>query len=237
MRRVPPGRAGRLWVERRLSVARRAADLLDQKSRILRQERARLAPLSEQTRAEWEQCCAEAETWLLRAALLGGQAAIRHATPQRPATVTVRWATAMGARYPAEAVTTIDDPDAAGPGVGNAALGPAAAAYRRALDAAARHAAASAALRTIDAELLATRRRLRAVQDRWIPRLESTLARIRLALDEQERAEGVRLRWAAAQLEDARQTSDATDEEPRKRERARNTTCRHDERLDLGRER
>jgi len=68
------------------------------------------------------------------------------------------------------------------------------------LDAAARHAAALTALRTIEAELLATRRRLRAVEDRWIPRLESTLARIRLALDEQERAEGVRLRWAAGHL-------------------------------------
>ena len=40
VRRVPPGRAGRLWLQHRLAVAQRGADLLDQKLRILRSEQA-----------------------------------------------------------------------------------------------------------------------------------------------------------------------------------------------------
>ena len=197
--RVPPGRAGRLWLEGRLAVARRAANLLERKLRVLRQERERLAALHEQTAIAWEQSCVEAETWLLRAALLGGQAAIRHAIPRRPAEVRITWATTMGVRYPADARCALppgDDEDGGGTGPDNAALTPTADAYRSALAAAARHAAARAALRTIDDELLATRRRVRAIEHRWIPRLESTLARIRLALEEEERAEGLRLRWA-----------------------------------------
>ena len=43
---VPPGRAGRLWLQRRLQVARRGADLLDRKLRLLADELGRLRTLS-----------------------------------------------------------------------------------------------------------------------------------------------------------------------------------------------
>jgi V/A-type H+/Na+-transporting ATPase subunit D len=43
----------------------------------------------------------------------------------------------------------------------------------------------------------ATRYRLRAIEDRWIPRLEQALAEVTLALEEQELADAARLRLAA----------------------------------------
>jgi hypothetical protein len=108
---------------------------------------------------------------------------------------------AMGLRYPSEASYRAPAPDTGSDtGTGattGAALQQACAAHRLALDAAVRHAAAQAALRAIEAEMAANRRRLHAVEDRWIPRLESTLAAVLLELAEAERSEGVRLRWAA----------------------------------------
>jgi V/A-type H+/Na+-transporting ATPase subunit D len=58
------------------------------------------------------------------------------------------------------------------------------------------HAATAEALRVIEAEVLSTRHRLRAIEDRWIPRLEQALAEVTLALEEQELADAVRLRLA-----------------------------------------
>ena len=71
-------------------------------------------------------------------------------------------------------------------------------AHRAALAAAIRHAAAAEALRVIEAEVLATRYRLRAVRDRWIPRLEQALAEVTFALEEQERSDAARLRLTVA---------------------------------------
>jgi hypothetical protein len=47
-------------------------------------------------------------------------------------------------------------------------------------------------------EALATRHRLRAIEDRWIPRLEQALAEVTLALEEQELADAIRLRLAGS---------------------------------------
>ena len=60
------------------------------------------------------------------------------------------------------------------------------------------HAAAAETLRVIEAEVLATRYRLRGIQDRWIPRLEQALAEVTLALEEQELADAARLRLAVS---------------------------------------
>ena len=61
-----------------------------------------------------------------------------------------------------------------------------------------RHAAAAEALRVVEAEALATRYRLRAIEDRWIPRLEQALAEVTLALEEQELSDAARLRLAVS---------------------------------------
>jgi ATP synthase subunit D len=70
-------------------------------------------------------------------------------------------------------------------------------AHAAALQAAVRHAAAAQALRVIEAETAATRHRLRAIENHWIPRLEQALTEVTLALEEQELADAARLRLAA----------------------------------------
>jgi V/A-type H+-transporting ATPase subunit D len=191
---VPPGRAGRLWLLRRLETARRGADLLDRKLRILQGELSRLAESAARSAAQWDRAQVDANRWLLRAGLLDGQRAIRLSADGSFAEVTISYTSIMGTRFPASAACTIPPPAAwDGP-----VLAAARQAHRTALMAAMRHAAASEALRVIEAEALATRYRLRAVKDRWIPRLEQALAEVSLAIEEQERADAARLRLAAA---------------------------------------
>jgi V/A-type H+-transporting ATPase subunit D len=190
---VPPGRAGRIWLVRRLETARRGADLLDRKLRILRSELGRLQAAAAETAEQWDRCQADARTWLMRAALLGGERAIRLADDGQVADVRVSYAVTMGIRHPETATCAIpptitwDSP----------VLARARRAHRGALEAAAQHAAATAAVRTVDDQVRATRYRLRAVQDRWIPRLEQALAETTFTIEELERADAARLRLAA----------------------------------------
>jgi V/A-type H+-transporting ATPase subunit D len=189
---VPPGRAGRIWLVRRLETARRGGDLLDRKLRILQGELGRLQAAAVETAALWDRCHADARTWLLRAALLGGERAIRLADDGQVADVRVSYTTTMGIRHPETATCAIpptltwDSPVLAG----------ARQAHRGALEAAARHAAATTAVRMVDEEVRATRYRLRAVRDRWIPRLEQALAETTFTIEELERADAARLRLA-----------------------------------------
>ena len=175
-------------------MARRGADLLDRKLRILQAELARFRDAEARTAAEWNRCCTDAERWLLRASMLGGQRAVRLAAGGQPATVTMPYTVTMGVRHPASpacvipAAVTWDGP----------ALTRARQAHAAALEAAVRHVAAAEALRVIEAEALATRYRLRAIEDRWIPRLEQALAEVTLALEEQELADAARLRLAVS---------------------------------------
>jgi V/A-type H+/Na+-transporting ATPase subunit D len=189
---VPPGRAGRLRLERRLQVARRGADLLDRKLRILQRELPVLRADAERTARDWARCAADADRWLLRAALLGGQRAIRLASEGANTQVDVCYAVTVGVAHPAAVTCTFQPPESwAGPTVAAARQ-----AHQAALQAAARSAAASAALRIMEAEAATTRLRLRAVRDRWIPLLEQARAELALAIDEQERADNARLRLA-----------------------------------------
>ncbi len=197
VRGQPPGRAGLMWLQHRLGLAHRAASRLDQKLKILRTEQAAFALLLERSGLAWEQSSREAETWLLRAALLGGQDGVRPPAGQPPAEVSITWTNALGTSYPSHGSCMSPEPDPRIANVSPAALVEATAAHRRALQSAVEHAVASTASRAIDVEVTMTRQRLRGVQDRWVPRLERALAGLRLSLDETELAEHVRLRWAA----------------------------------------
>jgi V/A-type H+-transporting ATPase subunit D len=189
---APPGRAGRLWVDRRLRAARRGAELLDRKLHILQAELDLRRKSAELTRQEWEQRCTEAEQLLLRAALLGGQRAIRLAADEGTADVHISHAVTAGVHHPAGGTCATRQPAPwAGPATAEARR-----AHQTALEAAVAHAAAAAALRLIGAEAAVTRYRLRAIKDRWIPRLERARAEITFALDEVERADQARLRRA-----------------------------------------
>ena len=194
---MPPGRAGRLWLQHRLSTAQRGADLLDHKLRILRAEREQLALERDMMAAEWDSASREAYTWLLRSVLLGGQRSVRLAATPAPAEVRIHWAQSMGVRYPAEATCTVPEPAPDAPPPANAALVAARDCYRRAVAAGVRQAALETAVRALEAQEVATRRRLRAIEDRWIARLQQALADLQFKLDEDEHNDAVRLRWAA----------------------------------------
>lgn len=198
--RHPPGREGRLWLRRRLTTARRGADLLDRKLRILRREEQRFVALADRTRGDWELHCREAEQWLLKAAVVAGDQAVRPDPALAVAQVDVVWQAVMGVRYPASAAVRAPDPHPQPPVAGTAARPAAAEAYRAAVQAAVAHAVAVAAAEVVSAEVATTRGRLRAIEDRWVPRLEQALQALELALDESERADAVRLRWAAGRL-------------------------------------
>lgn len=189
---VPPGRAGRLWLKQRLSVARRAAELLDRKLRILARQEDKLRARSDGTVAEWENLYAEAGRWLLRAVMLGGERAVEAGAGTADAQVEIRYTVTAGVRHPGSASCTTSEP---GDWEG-ATAAQARQAYRAALAAAVQHAAASAALAAVQAEVATTRYRLRAVRDRWIPRLEEALTQSEQSLEELERADAARLRRA-----------------------------------------
>ncbi|MDR3659843.1 MAG: V-type ATP synthase subunit D [Mycobacterium sp.] len=193
--RVPPGRAGRLWLRTRLGVAERGVTLLEQKVAILGGERRRLRALAADTGRDWERACLDARTWTLRATLLGGQRSIQQATPELPAMVTVAWTTTMGIRYPGGAECTPPRQDE-GVLVDSSALVYAQRAHVAAVAAAARHGAVIAAVRVIDREFHATRLRAMALRRHWVPNLRAALAKVELDLEEQERAEGIRLKSA-----------------------------------------
>ncbi|MFF4585693.1 V-type ATP synthase subunit D [Streptomyces sp. NPDC001388] len=201
-RRTPPGRAGRLRLRHSLAVAERGADLLEQKLRILRAEHERLQRTETEAARAWRDLLSEAEDWLLRGLLLGGEQALGTATAGiGPAEVTVGWTTSMGVRHPTAAAVSVPSrpPTAAAPT--NTALVHAEAAYGRSLRAAAEYAAAHTAAQLLGAEVTSTRHRVRALRRHWIPRLRQALDRADLALEQAEHEDGVRRRWAARSTE------------------------------------
>ncbi len=192
----PPGRAGLTWLVRREAVAARGSDLLERKLRILLAEEVNYALRAERTRTDWERTVADLEAWMLRSALLSGERGLRLATDGADAHVEVDWRLTMGVRYPAGADCTLPTATA-GFQPDNAALHRATAAAQEAVRAGVEHAVATAALAAISAEIAGTRRQLRALQRRWLPRLDEARARLLIQLDEYEHDEHVRLRWAA----------------------------------------
>ena len=194
-RTIPPGRAGRMWLRGRLATAERGRDQLDRKLRILIPERQRLQTRLQLRQEAWSAAYDEAQTWLLRAVLLGGEDAIRGATPARLAGVEVIWTSAMGLSYPDDAVVADPVPDDEATPT-NAAIVPATEAFRAALLAGARAAAAQEAVARLESEIAVTRRRMRALDKRWLPWLRDALARLELTLEQTEQEDGMRLRRA-----------------------------------------
>ncbi|MFE1248431.1 V-type ATP synthase subunit D [Streptomyces sp. NPDC058735] len=196
--RTPPGRAGRMRLSRGLEVARRGADLLDQKLRILRTEHERLVREDAAAREQWYARLAEAETWLRRGLLLSGEDALEAPSGAPRARVEIHWTSTMGVRHPGAVSCTVPERSPDGPPAANTALLRAETAYAAAVRAAAESAAAGEAARALGVETRRTRRRLRALRRQWIPRLESALARADATLEQAEHEDAVRRRWAAA---------------------------------------
>jgi vacuolar-type H+-ATPase subunit D/Vma8 len=198
LRRTPPGRAGRLRLRHSLDVAERGAQLMEQKLRVLRAEHARLLTAAETAGHAWGELLTEAERWVLRGLLLGGEQALdRAAAGIGAAEAEVSWTTAMGVRHPAAASVSVPSRPPTAEAPANTALVHAEAAYARALRAAGEYAAARTAAELVGEEVVRTRHRVRALRRHWIPRLGETLARADLALEQAEHEDGVRRRWAA----------------------------------------
>lgn len=187
------GRAARLRVRRQVATARHGVDLLERKQRIVAAEHERLLLRAEELQAEWERSADEALGWADRAAALDGWPAIAAAAPLARTAVRVVAGHVMGVDFPDEGSATVPERRRSG---GGSALEIAARTMAAAVDAAAAAAAARRATVTVEAELTATRTRRRAVEHRWIPALEAELTRIERALEELEREENLRVRWA-----------------------------------------
>ncbi|MEV7155103.1 V-type ATP synthase subunit D [Streptomyces misionensis] len=198
-RRVPAGRAGRLRLRRSLATAVRGADLLERKLRLLLDRERMTRRAAEDAGLVWRRKLAEAETWLVRGVLLGGERALAEAAPVERARVDVQWGALMGVRHPAAVGWTdpVRSPWERTPS--NTALAHAETAYRAAARAAAELAAHQAAAELLASEAVRTRQRLRALRRHWIPRLQNELAAAELALEETEHEEAVRRRWAVGQ--------------------------------------
>ncbi|WP_445281961.1 V-type ATP synthase subunit D [Streptomyces sp. DSM 118148] len=199
--RAATGRAGRLRLRRGLATALRGADLLERKLRLLldREHTARRA--AEEARRAWEEALADAETWLLRGVLLGGERALARAAPVDRVRLDIRWAALMGVRHPAAVECAAPVRSPAEPTPSNTALAHAETAYRAAVRAAAELAARQAAADLLAAEAERTRRRVRALRRHWIPRLQAELGSVELALEAAEHEEAVRRRWAATRTD------------------------------------
>lgn len=183
-RRVPPGRAARLRLRHSLDVALRGADLLDRKLRILRKRHRLLLRQERDAEQAWHERLGEAETWLLRGLLLGGERALTTAAVAARADVAVEWAVSMGVHHPSgvsctDAVRAAWEPLPAG-----TALVHAEAAYRDAVRTAAALAAARTAARLMAAEIERTGRRARALRRHWIPQLSTELTIVDQSLEQ-----------------------------------------------------
>jgi V/A-type H+-transporting ATPase subunit D len=195
--RIPPGRAGRTWLVARLEIARRGAELLDRKRQALLREQARVRAEAADALREWEDAAAKAVLWSDRTAMLDGadrlELLVRHVHER--ASLELSQSNLMGARMPSIEAIAVPDPPPLSPLGGSSAAVIAARVCCTAIRAAARYAVAERAELELSAELGRASRRLRALQERWIPQHEEALARLDLALDESQREQAARVRW------------------------------------------
>lgn len=203
MRNLPPGRSARHWLRRRLETAKRAIDVLEQKTHALMRERRRLRHHLDEAGQSADAALREADRWFLRAVVVGGRAQIDLARAEMKGTADarIRWRSLMGVTYPAEVELAAPAIGDVGDAARSSALVCATRAYGRAVALALDHAAAIRALELVDAELALTRRRLRGLEKHWIPQLRESLHAIELRLAEEEREDMVRAKWVARRTE------------------------------------
>jgi len=197
--RIPPGRAGRQWLVGRIATAEHARDLLEQKRAVLLVAEREAAGRAREASAEWHARAAEAARWLERTALLDGERAQRLARAHMaaPAEVQITPGSTMGVSVPSAGEVQLAPAPETALLPGGPALTAAISAHRLALAAALRAAVERQAHERLAAELVATVRRVRAIESRWLPLHQQSLATLEQTLDENDRAEGARIRWAS----------------------------------------
>jgi V/A-type H+-transporting ATPase subunit D len=189
--RVPAGRAGRLWLMRRIAIAAHGADQLDRKIRVLAVELAARRRQRETLARSWEAEIEEAQRWVTRAAVIGGSDAVANAAAE-PVRVTVEWTSTIGVHHPRRAA--LPDPFVPDAPLANAAVPYARSSFVKATRAGLDLAVADAAVAALAADLVRTRQRVRMLRRRLLPRLESQLQQLELALEQAEQDDHLRLR-------------------------------------------
>jgi vacuolar-type H+-ATPase subunit D/Vma8 len=188
------GRAGRLALTAKLATAQRAVELLDRKQRALAVECERLELVAGRAADDFERKARSAARWSRRCVALDGQRTLLDSRPEATIEVAVGYDVTMGVRHPTSAEVSFGpEPDLAG----SSALVHAMRSHREALASAVQLAAARRSVALVSSELAVTRQQQRALELRWIPKLENQLSLLDQRLDESEREENVRLRWAA----------------------------------------
>jgi V/A-type H+/Na+-transporting ATPase subunit D len=209
--RIPPGRAGRIWLVGRLAVARNGVDLLERKRQALLSEQARARAEADAARRAWHEAVAEAERWSARATLLDGAGRLEllagHVADD--ASLELDWRNLMGAHIPSSSHVGVPEPPPLSALGASSATVLAARACCAAVGAAARHAVAERASSELSAEFARATRRLRALEKRWIPEHEAALAHLDLALDENQREQAVRVRWLSRRQARAERAAEA----------------------------
>ncbi|GAA1599216.1 MULTISPECIES: V-type ATP synthase subunit D [Kribbella] len=194
------GRAGRLALTARLATARRAVQLLDRKQRALAVECERLELIAGRAAEDFGRKARTATEWLRRSAALDGERTLLNSMPEATVEVRIGYEVTMGVRHPTSAVVAFGPEQSV---AGSSALVHALRAHRTALTAAVQLAAARRSVVLVSEELALTRQQQRALELRWIPKLEQQLTVLVQRLDESEREENVRLRWAAGRGEES----------------------------------
>ena len=190
-------RADRLRLVAEIETATHAAELLRSKEDALTRERDRLEGYARRADEEWHRTGTAATAAVLRARLLGASADLRSPSGT-PADVRPEWRVSMGITYPGRVEVTPGTPPTV---VSTAALRPAIECSRDALASAARAAAAAMAVRRLDTELIATRRRRHALEDRLVPSLDEARRTLDQQLEELDRDEATRIRMAVGREE------------------------------------
>jgi V/A-type H+-transporting ATPase subunit D len=118
------------------------------------------------------------------------------------ASLGLEWSNLMGARLPAVPRLGVPEPPLLSALGASSATVLLAEACCEATRAAARYAVAARADEELSEQLGRTARRLRALQQRWIPQHERALAQLDLALDENQREQAVRVRWISGRVQE-----------------------------------
>ena len=193
---VPPGRMGKLWLRSRLELAERAVSLLEEKLRLLGERRDELHRRAEDARRDWYSACREAEQLGTSRRAVGGPAGdppcgaaragrrSRSSGPPPPvcATPTAPTAPCPPRRQPnRDPHQCSDSAGQAGPTAPRSSPPPS---------------APPQSLRSPPSSGSSVPRELRAraLNKHWLPRLHNDLARVEMELEEQDRAEAIRLR-------------------------------------------
>lgn len=192
----PPGRSGKLWLQRRISIAEHGASRLEHKLQLLQRAYGNWTQRQPAAVQAWHDACQAAELWWLRACIADGRETTERLGRGRVVELGVTPVTTAGRRHPGGAACGFD-PGEVEPPVLSTALLQALPALEAAVRAAAELAVVDAARAALAAEIAVTQRRIRALRIRLLPQARSALAAVDLELEEAEHGDAVRVRRAA----------------------------------------